>query len=130
MVESPQYVLTLVASLAELGVRRVYLADTLGVLEPRMNHYRRQREPVGTPAVMTMAKEDVYLSMASYDPASKLLGLRAFKNPMVVWIWIGTAILTFGALLAAWPMRRLSARVAVREPVAVPAASAGEVGPA
>jgi (R)-citramalate synthase len=32
--ESPAYVARLTAGLSELGVRRVYLADTLGVLEP------------------------------------------------------------------------------------------------
>ncbi len=41
--ESPGYVLTLVAALEALGIRRVYLADTLGVLEPRAvtRHVRR-----------------------------------------------------------------------------------------
>ncbi len=76
---------------------------SLGLLEPRMNHYFSMREPVGTPAVHSTLQQDLYLSVMSLDAGGEVLGLRAFINPMVIWIWIGTAILSLGALLSMWP---------------------------
>ncbi|AKU89820.1 heme lyase CcmF/NrfE family subunit [Vulgatibacter incomptus] len=91
-------------------------------LDPRMNHYFTQREPVGTPAVHSTLAQDLYLSVMSIDEGGELLGLRAFINPMVIWIWIGTAILAFGALLSAWPSRR-SAMAPARSREPAPAAA-------
>ncbi len=39
----------------------------LGTLSPRMNHYERQREPIGTPAVRSSLREDLYLSVMNID---------------------------------------------------------------
>jgi cytochrome c-type biogenesis protein CcmF len=61
--------------------------------------------------VHTTLKEDVYLSMMSIDAAGRL-GLRAFLEPLVVWLWIGTAIIVLGAALAMWPRRSLAAGAA------------------
>jgi len=98
--------------------------EKLRVLEPRMNHYFTMREPIGTPAVHTTAKEDVYLSMMSIDAQGRL-GLRAFLEPMVVWLWIGTAIITLGSLLAMWPRRSLAA-ASSRKPAVTAAGPAPE----
>ena len=38
------------------------------MLEPRMNQYATEREPIGTPAVRTSLKEDLYLSVMNIDP--------------------------------------------------------------
>ncbi|HEY0838930.1 MAG TPA: heme lyase CcmF/NrfE family subunit [Vulgatibacter sp.] len=81
-------------------------------LEPRMNHYRTMREPVGTPAVHSTLAEDLYLSVMSIDQGGEVLGLRAFINPMVIWIWIGTAVMSVGALLSIVPAGRLAGRSA------------------
>jgi len=91
-------------------------AEVLGVLEPAMNHYFTRREPIGTPAVLSSVKEDVYLSMMSIDERGNL-GLRAFLEPMVPWIWIGTAIMVLGSMLSIWPRRSLAAAPS-RRPVA------------
>jgi cytochrome c-type biogenesis protein CcmF len=85
-----------------------------GMLRPKLNYYFTQREPVGTPAVRSGLREDLYLSAMSIDPDGGRLGMRAFVNPMVIWIWIGTCIVLLGALFAAWPRR---SAVAVRATV-------------
>ena len=79
--------------------------DALGELKPAINHYHPQREPIGTPAVRVGALSDLYLSMMSYDPNEKKLGLRAFINPLVSWIWLGTLIMMIGGVLAILPRR-------------------------
>jgi cytochrome c-type biogenesis protein CcmF len=85
----------------------------LGVMEPRMNQYDTQREPVGTPDVRSSLFEDLYLSILNIDPQSRTLSLHALVNPMVGWIWGATALMALGGLLALVP-RRGAETVAVR----------------
>jgi cytochrome c-type biogenesis protein CcmF len=95
----------------------------LGPLFPRMNQYESMREPIGTPAVRTSLKEDLYLSVMNIDPGRGTLGLLALVNPMVGWIWIATAIMAIGGVLALLPARA-PAGAAVRVAPAAPTASA------
>jgi cytochrome c-type biogenesis protein CcmF len=103
-------------------VARVQIAkggETLGTLYPRMNQYRTQREPIGTPAVRSSIFEDLYLSAMNIDPQSQRLGLHAMINPMVGWIWGATAVMGVGGLLAMRSSRReRAADRALRVPLA------------
>jgi cytochrome c-type biogenesis protein CcmF len=87
----------------------------LGPLYPRMNQYENQREPIGTPAVRSSLTEDLYLSIQNIDSDSGTIGLLVLINPMVAWIWIATAVIALGGLVAIVPAWR-------GEPVAVRAA--------
>ena len=98
------------ALVANVGVRKNG-ADA-GVLQPRMNYYSSQREPVGTPAVRSTAAHDLYLSVLNLDPDGKQAGLHAMINPMIVWIWVATGIMGLGGLFALLPSRRASAALA------------------
>jgi cytochrome c-type biogenesis protein CcmF len=111
------------ALVAHVGVARDGVE--LGTLSPRMNHYESQREPIGTPAVRSSLREDLYLSIMNVDAEQGRLGLLALVNPMVGWIWIATAVMALGGLLALVP-RRADA-LAVR---AEPAAAARALGAA
>jgi cytochrome c-type biogenesis protein CcmF len=77
----------------------------LGVLEPRMNRYRGQMRPIGTPAVLSRPHEDLYLSAMQIDEKGAFVGLRVYINPMVYWIWIAAGIMLLGCIVAAWPAR-------------------------
>ena len=86
------------------------------VLEPRMNVFRGSMQPIGTPGVRSTLTEDLYLSVMNIDPEAGIVGLRAFVNPLVYWIWIGMFVITAGSLIAAWPSRqRAAAPAAARE---------------
>jgi cytochrome c-type biogenesis protein CcmF len=91
----------------------------LGPLYPRMNHYETQREPIGTPAVRSSLKEDLYLSVMNIDPERGRLGLLALINPMVGWIWIATAVMAIGGVISLLPSRAQAA-AAVRVPAGPP----------
>ncbi|MCM2254780.1 MAG: heme lyase CcmF/NrfE family subunit [Vicinamibacteria bacterium] len=78
----------------------------VGRLEPRMNFYPTQREPIGTPAVRTSVREDLYLSVMNFDTAGGSVGLLAMVNPMVVWIWVASFVMGLGALFALFGTRR------------------------
>jgi cytochrome c-type biogenesis protein CcmF len=88
----------------------------LGQLYPRMNQYENQREPIGTPAVRTSLTEDLYLSIHNINPNAGSVGLLVLINPMVGWIWIATAIIALGGLVAIVPAWR-------REPGTIRAAA-------
>ena len=77
---------------------------SLGMMFPRMSQYESQREPIGSPAVHTGLTEDLYLSIHNIDGAS--VGLLVLINPMVSWIWIATAIMALGGLVALVPPLR------------------------
>ena len=78
----------------------------IGSLGPRLNRYSGQMNPIGTPAVLSTAKEDLYLSLMSVGKGGASAGLRAFVNPMVSWLWVGSTIMVIGVIIAAWPARR------------------------
>ena len=78
----------------------------LGTLKPAMNQYAREREPIGTPAVRTSLKEDLYLSVMNIDTEAGTLGLLAMVNPMVGCLWLATAVMALGGLMALVPSRR------------------------
>jgi cytochrome c-type biogenesis protein CcmF len=78
----------------------------LGLLNPSLNQYERQREPVGTPAVRMSLTEDLYLSVQNIDPRAGSVGLLALVNPMVGWIWGATFVMALGGVLALLPRRQ------------------------
>jgi cytochrome c-type biogenesis protein CcmF len=95
----------------------------LGTLSPGMNQYDTQREPIGTPDVRTSLFEDLYLSALSIDPAGGTMGLLAMTKPMVGCIWLATAIMALGGLIALIPRR--AAEYAVKAPAVAPASDYG-----
>jgi cytochrome c-type biogenesis protein CcmF len=95
----------------------------IGPLYPRMTYYDAQREPIGSPAVHTSLGEDLYLSIHNIDVQSNSVGLLVLVNPMVGWIWIATAVMALGGLMALFPTRR--AQASARAAVAVAAAAEG-----
>jgi cytochrome c-type biogenesis protein CcmF len=97
---------------------------SLGTLYPRMSQYENQREPIGSPAVRTSLTEDLYLSIHNIDAGAGTVGLLVLINPMVCWIWIATAIMALGGLVALVPSLR-GATVAARAPVPAPLAIEG-----
>jgi cytochrome c-type biogenesis protein CcmF len=97
---------------------------SLGTLSPSMNQYESQREPIGTPDVRTSLTHDLYLSILNIDPASGRVGLLALINPMVGLIWVATALMALGGLVALVPTRR-AGTLTVR--AALPAEAAAAV---
>ncbi|GAC1343100.1 MAG: heme lyase CcmF/NrfE family subunit [Myxococcales bacterium] len=105
------------------GDRR--LADLL----PRMSQYESQREPVGTPAVRSGLTEDLYLSIHNIDPGAGTVGLLVLVNPMVGWIWIATAAMAIGGVLALLPsLRRAPAPAPAALAAGVPVSAGGAQG--
>lgn len=79
----------------------------LGVYEPGLSQYPNFAQAIGTPSVRTGLLRDVYLTLESAPEqpgAPAVIGVRV--NPLVVWLWVGGAVMALGTAIAAWPPRR------------------------
>jgi len=86
----------------------------VGTLTPRQNFYPTSEQPVPTPSVRSRADADVYINLMAFDERGESATLRVLIEPLVSWIWLGGAIVVFGAGIAAWPRRsRLRAQAPV-----------------
>jgi cytochrome c-type biogenesis protein CcmF len=81
------------------------------VYEPAITRF--PTDTVGTPSVRTGLVEDVYLTIVASspdDPEAEIVTLGVRVNPLVLWLWVGAAIMLAGTALAAWPGRPLAKR--------------------
>jgi cytochrome c-type biogenesis protein CcmF len=102
--------------------RQVVLADVLldgeRVYRPANTKYLRIGEDIGTPSVRTGLVNDVYLTLEpGAEPGASSATIRVFVKPLILWLWIGGAVMALGTLLAAFPGSR---RRRPTEPVSAP----------
>ena len=113
------------ARVIETRAEVTYSGAQNGTLGTALRDYPNSQAAIATPAVRTSLAEDLYVTLLASDPASGTVTLHLFVNPLVVWIWIGGAIVGIGAVFAMWPERR-GRRVAVEQPQRAPAAASVE----
>jgi cytochrome c-type biogenesis protein CcmF len=97
--------------------------DGAQVLTPEITRYRQIGMDVPTPSVDSGLVKDLYVTLepgaiAGADAAT----IRAFAKPLVLWMWLGGAVMAIGTLLAAFPSPR-SRRAT--DPVSAPVPDAG-----
>ncbi|MGH9062394.1 MAG: heme lyase CcmF/NrfE family subunit [Acidimicrobiales bacterium] len=78
-----------------------------GVLHPGISRFGTDPQGVGSPSISAGLRSDVYVT---YDgppqgPGGPIL-LGVIVQPLVSWLWIGTAIVAIGTALAAAPRSR------------------------
>jgi cytochrome c-type biogenesis protein CcmF len=90
-----------------------YAGERAGTMGTALRAYPNSTTAIATPAVSTSLADDLYVTLLAYDRATSAVTLRAFVNPLVVWIWLGGGVVGIGSIFAIWPDRR-------RLPVEVP----------
>jgi cytochrome c-type biogenesis protein CcmF len=75
----------------------------IATLEPEKRFYKKPQQPTTEVAMRPRLTEDLYLVLGSYDPASQLVTLLAYVNPLVGWIWIGGVVMALGTAITMWP---------------------------
>ncbi len=94
--------------------------DDLGVYEPAISGFPNARGAIGTPSVRTGLREDVYLSLTNTENDDGRIGVEVRVNPLILWLWIGGALMAFGVVVCLVPQRRSHiARAVVPAEVAV-----------
>ncbi|MCC6434363.1 MAG: heme lyase CcmF/NrfE family subunit [Acidimicrobiales bacterium] len=107
----------------ERSEKRSYVAavqiDGGPIYEPSINLFRSTGQSVGEPSVRSSWKDDVYLTLEQQLPGDDGVAvIRVIVQPLVVWLWIGGALMALGTVLAAFPGRR---RRRPTDPVSAPA---------
>ncbi len=87
-------------------------------MRPSKRFYAAEQQPIGTVDVRSTPREDLYLILSSFTRDGTSATLKLLIRPLVMWIWIGGAVMALGALVAIWPDRRVLAGEPVRERVA------------
>ena len=77
-----------------------------GRLATALRDYPNSSTAIATPAVRSALGEDLYVTLLSFNPATRTVSLHVLINPLVSWIWVGGGIVALGALFAIWPDRR------------------------
>ena len=88
---------------------------------PAITRFTNMGTDIGTPSVRTGFAKDIYLTLESASSADATqAAIKVFIKPMIVWLWIGGALMAIGTVLAAFPGRRRRPTAPVSAPVAMP----------
>ncbi|MHB1414775.1 MAG: heme lyase CcmF/NrfE family subunit [Chloroflexota bacterium] len=88
----------------------------VGTLVPQKQYHKNFENPVSEVAIRTTAQEDLYLVLAAWENGNATI--KAYVNPLVVWLWIGGIVMLLGTTVAMWPDPREARRpVPSRRPV-------------
>lgn len=72
-------------------------------IRPSKRYYDNfERQPQSGIAIRSTPLEDLYVVLAGWD-GQGAASLGVFVNPMVMWLWVGGAILLLGTLIIMWP---------------------------
>ncbi len=74
------------------------------VLTPEKNLHRGQDQPTTEVAIHSNFKEDLYVILAGYE--GNTATFKVLVTPLVIWIWIGGAIMALGTIFAMFPNRK------------------------
>ena len=80
------------------------------------------------PAIMSTFAHDLYLVLNTADEADGTVSVKAYLNPLVMWIWISTLFFLGGTIIAVLPdkrrVRQAAAEAASEKPIVRERASA------
>jgi cytochrome c-type biogenesis protein CcmF len=81
--------------------------DGTGPWGPSLNQFTNGSQTIGTPSVRSTFRDDVALSLIKVPEGdSTAITVRVTIQPLVIWLWIGGAMMALGTLLAVFPGRR------------------------
>jgi cytochrome c-type biogenesis protein CcmF len=64
-----------------------------------------EQQPIAQVGIRSTPWEDLYLILGGVEPDGSAATLKVMVNPMVMWIWLGGLMITFGALITVIPSR-------------------------
>jgi cytochrome c-type biogenesis protein CcmF len=75
----------------------------LGDLHPRYDLYP-DGQPMTIPAIRSTLSDDLYVVLVNWENISiNETPFKVYHNPLVNWLWIGSAVFVLGYLVSAWP---------------------------
>jgi cytochrome c-type biogenesis protein CcmF len=104
------------ASVSQL--QAVLRVDGAGTYTPAISSFGTGSQDVGTPAIDSSWRDDVYLTIDSTPTTGDRWTFGVVVQPLVDWLWIGGALVAVGSVLSAVPGRRRRPTDPVSTPVA------------
>ena len=98
------------------------------VYGPAVTTYLQMGRPIGTPSVRTGLTHDVYLTIAGINPPAAgddTVTIEVFLKPLILWMWVGGALMAVGTVLSAFP----GSRRRPIDPVSAPVPTSAEPAP-
>ncbi len=123
-----------VVSPSHSALEAVLRVDGGGVFRPALSTFGAGSTPVGTPAIDSGWRDDVYLTITSIPDTGGVWTFGVVEQPLVMWLWIGAGLVAAGSVLSAIPGRRrrptdpVSAPSAGADRPAVPRGGGGDAG--
>lgn len=109
------------------GVRTLVSIDGGQTYAPAISTFSNFGTNIPTPSVRNGVLDDLYLTMESgAAPGDTKATIKVFIKPLVVWLWIGGAMMVVGTLLAGFPGKR---RRLPTQPTSAPIAAGGPPDP-
>ena len=71
----------------------------IATLHPQDNFFTAQQQNQSNVALRSTPAEDLYVVLTSLDPTKDNAVVRAWVNPLVMWIWIGGAVMALGMVI-------------------------------
>jgi cytochrome c-type biogenesis protein CcmF len=107
--------------------------DGGAVFTPAISQFGTGTQAVGTPAIDSSVTSDVYLTINSIPAKGGSWTFGVVVQPLVMWLWVGGALIVVGSILSAVPGRRRRPTDPVSAPlgaVAPPVVPEPELAPA
>jgi cytochrome c-type biogenesis protein CcmF len=95
-----------VTSPSHSSFEAVLRVDGGGRFYPAISQFGTGSATVGTPAIDSGWKDDLYLTIASTPGAGNVWTFGVVEQPLVMWLWVGAGLIGFGSILSAIPGRR------------------------
>ena len=89
------------------SVKAAVRIDGEAVYSPARSKYLKQGMDIGTPSVKTGLVNDLYITLeGNVRPSDTEARIKVFIKPLILWLWIGGALMAIGTVLAAFPGKR------------------------
>jgi cytochrome c-type biogenesis protein CcmF len=106
-----------VSSPSRRALEALIQVDHGGIFKPAITQFGAGTQAVGTPAIDSGWKDDVYLTIDSIPNRGGPWTFGVVVQPLVVWMWIGGGLIVVGSALSAVPGRRRRPTDPVSRPV-------------
>jgi cytochrome c-type biogenesis protein CcmF len=97
----------------------VLQVDSRGTFTPAISQFGSGTQAVGTPAIDSSWRNDLYLTIDSIPSSGNVWTFGVVEQPLVMWLWIGAILIGVGSVLSAIPGRRRRPTDPVSAPVVV-----------
>ncbi|MEX1105881.1 MAG: heme lyase CcmF/NrfE family subunit [Ilumatobacteraceae bacterium] len=102
------------------GVKADISIDGGQAYAPAITRYTRMGTDIGTPSVRTGLTKDIYLTLEKAAPEGATEAqVKIFIKPLILWMWIGGALMAIGTVLSAFPGKRRIPTAPASAPVVV-----------